>query len=59
MQYLAGPSELRTGIIGFMLWLIAVITFVLFPVALLVFFQLQFLPFHSPPPSRGGSVSLY
>ena len=46
VQYFAGPLEMRTGIMGFMLRLIDVISLVLFPIALLVFFQLQFLPYH-------------
>ena len=47
VQYLAGPHEVRTGVMGFMLRLIALITLVTVPIALLVFFQLQFLPYHS------------
>jgi uncharacterized protein YjbI with pentapeptide repeats len=46
VQYLAGPREVRDGILGFLLWLIALISLVIGPVALLVFFQLQFLPYH-------------
>ena len=34
---------------GLMLRLIALISLVLFPIALLVFFQLQFLPYHHQP----------
>ena len=49
VQYLAGPYEVRTGVMGFMLRLIALITLVIFPIALLVFFQLQFLPYHNAP----------
>ena len=49
VQYLAGPHEVRTGVMGFMLRLIALITLVIFPIALLVFFQLQFLPYHNEP----------
>ena len=49
VQYLAGPYEVRTGIMGLMLRLIALITLVIFPIALLVFFQLQFLPYHNAP----------
>ena len=49
VQYLAGPDEVRTGVMGFMLRLIALITLVIFPIALLVFFQLQFLPYHNAP----------
>ena len=58
VQYLAGPSELRTGIIGFMLWLIAVITFVLFPVVYSFSSNCSSCPLAARP-SRGGSVSLY
>ena len=49
VQYLAGPHEVRTGFMGLMLRAIAIITLIVFPVALLVFFQLQFLPYHSAP----------
>jgi uncharacterized protein YjbI with pentapeptide repeats len=48
VQFLAGPREVRDGIMGFLLWLIALISLVIGPVALLVFFQLQFLPYHEP-----------
>jgi len=47
VQFLAGPREERDGIVGFLLWLIAIITLVVSPVGLLVFFQLQFLPYHN------------
>ncbi len=47
VQYLAGPNEVRTGIVGLMLHGIAFVTLVIFPILLLVFFQLQFLPYHS------------
>jgi uncharacterized protein YjbI with pentapeptide repeats len=46
VQFLAGPPEVRDGIIGFLLWLIALISLVIGPIVLLVFFQLQFLPYH-------------
>jgi uncharacterized protein YjbI with pentapeptide repeats len=46
VQILAGPREVRTGVFGFMLRLIAQISLVAGPIALLVFFQLQFLPYH-------------
>ena len=49
VQYLAGPEEVRTGVMGLMLRGIAIITLVIFPICLLVFFQLQFLPYHSAP----------
>jgi uncharacterized protein YjbI with pentapeptide repeats len=48
VQFLAGPREVRNGIMGLLLWLIALISLVIGPVALLVFFQLQFLPYHDP-----------
>jgi uncharacterized protein YjbI with pentapeptide repeats len=46
VQFLAGPRELRDSVLGILLWLIAFISLVISPVALLVFFQLQFLPYH-------------
>jgi hypothetical protein len=46
VQFLAGPSEVRFGIIGFMLRSIAWISFVVAPVSLLILFQVQFLPYH-------------
>jgi hypothetical protein len=48
VQFFAGPGEVRDGIMGILLWLIALISLVIGPVALLVFFQLQFLPYHDP-----------
>src|SRR6266849_6086851 len=46
VQFLAGPREVRRGIMGFILRLIAQVSLVAGPIALLVFFQLQFLPYH-------------
>lgn len=46
VQFLAGPVEVRSGQMGAMLRLIAQISLVAGPLALLVFFQLQFLPYH-------------
>jgi uncharacterized protein YjbI with pentapeptide repeats len=46
VQLLAGPREIRAGVMGSMLWLIAHISLVLAPVALLVLFLLKFLPYH-------------
>jgi hypothetical protein len=46
VQNLAGPPELRTGIFGSMLKLIAVTTLVIFPILVLLLLQIQFLPFH-------------
>jgi uncharacterized protein YjbI with pentapeptide repeats len=48
VQFLAGPREVRNGLIGLLLWLIALISLVIGPVALLLFIQLQFLPYHDP-----------
>jgi uncharacterized protein YjbI with pentapeptide repeats len=48
VQFLAGPREVRSGIIGLMLRGIALISLVVGPVVLLVFFQFQFLPYHPP-----------
>jgi Pentapeptide repeats (8 copies) len=46
VQFLAGSREMRSGVMGFLLRLIAQISLVIGPIALLVFFELQFLPFH-------------
>jgi Pentapeptide repeats (8 copies) len=46
VQFLAGSREVRTGVMGFMLRLIAQISLVIGPIALLVFFEPQFLPYH-------------
>jgi hypothetical protein len=56
VQFLAGPKELRTGVIGFMLRLIAQLSLIVGPLALLVFFQFQFLP-TTTKRSLGGSAS--
>ena len=46
VQILAGPREVRRGVIGAMLRLIAQVSLVIGPIALLVFFQIQLLPYH-------------
>jgi uncharacterized protein YjbI with pentapeptide repeats len=46
VQLLAGPPELRIGIFGSMLKLIALATLVVFPILVLLLLQIQFLPFH-------------
>jgi hypothetical protein len=56
VQILAGPRGVRTGAIGVMLRLIAQISLVIGPVALLVFFQIQFLPYHPPSGVNCGSA---
>jgi uncharacterized protein YjbI with pentapeptide repeats len=48
VQFLAGPREVREGIVGFLLKSVAGISLVAGPIALLVLFQLQFLPYHNP-----------
>lgn len=46
VQTLAGPYEVRSGVLGFMLRQIAWITLVGAPIGLLLFFQFQFLAYH-------------
>jgi len=46
VQLLAGPPENRYGFMGFMLRFIAIVSLILGPISLLVFFELQFLPYH-------------
>jgi uncharacterized protein YjbI with pentapeptide repeats len=46
IQFLAGPSSLRTGPFGWLLRAIAWVTLVIAPVLLLLTMQVQFLPFH-------------
>ncbi len=48
VQFLGGPREVREGIVGFLLKSVAWISLVAGPIALLVLFQLQFLPYHNP-----------
>jgi len=45
--FIAGPREVREGIIGFLMRQVAQISLVAGPIALLVLFQLQFLPYRS------------
>jgi len=47
VQSFAGPREVRTGVVGFLLRRIIEISLVAGPIALLILFQLQFLPYHS------------
>jgi Pentapeptide repeats (8 copies) len=47
VQLLAGPREVRAGVRGFMLRLVAQCSLVVAPVALLVLFHLQFLAYHN------------
>jgi uncharacterized protein YjbI with pentapeptide repeats len=49
VQLLAGPRETRAGIIGFILQSIAWVSLVFGPILLLLFFELQFLPYHDEP----------
>jgi len=48
VQFLAGPREVRYGVVGFLLKVVAWISLVFAPIGLLVLFQLQFLPYHDP-----------
>jgi uncharacterized protein YjbI with pentapeptide repeats len=48
VQFLAGPREVRHGVVGFLLKAVAWISLVFGPIGLLVLFQLQFLPYHDP-----------
>lgn len=57
-QYLAGPVEVRTGVIGYMLRAIAWISLVVGPLALLVLFQLQFLPYQDVAITWGHRFAL-
>jgi hypothetical protein len=47
VQFLAGPREVREGIVGFLLKSVAAISLVAGPIALLLLFELQFLPYHN------------
>src|ERR1700730_8673476 len=47
VQFLGGPREVREGMVGFLLKSVATISLVAGPIALLVLFQLQFLPYHN------------
>ena len=46
VQFLAGPREVRAGVMGLLLRMIAQISLAIAPLALLVFMLLQFLPYH-------------
>jgi hypothetical protein len=59
VQILAGPPELRTGVFGSMLKLIALTTLVVFPVLLLLLLQIQFLPFHDVRITNGQRAALF
>jgi uncharacterized protein YjbI with pentapeptide repeats len=49
VQFLAGPREVRLGVTGWLLWLVAVVSLVAGPVLVQLFFELQFLPYHDEP----------
>ncbi|WGJ13099.1 pentapeptide repeat-containing protein [Methylocapsa sp. D3K7] len=59
VQILAGPPELRGGIFGLLLKLIALTTLVVFPVLLLLLLQIQFLPFHHVTITWAQRVALF
>jgi hypothetical protein len=46
VQFLAGPSDIREGGLGWLLKAVAWISLVIGPVLLLLFLQIQFLPYH-------------
>jgi uncharacterized protein YjbI with pentapeptide repeats len=58
VQFLAGPPEVRRGATFFMLWLISRISLVAGPIALLLLFLLQFLPFHREPISWWHRIAI-
>ena len=47
VQFLAGPADLRKGVFGWSMRVIAWVTLVIAPVSLLLLIQIQFLPYHS------------
>jgi Pentapeptide repeats (8 copies) len=49
IQFLAGPPKVRGGAFGGLLRAIAWVTLAIAPVLLLLFIQIQFLPYHSVP----------
>ena len=59
VQILAGPPELRTGIFGSMLKLIALTTLVVLPILLLLLLQIQFLPFHDVDITNAQRAALF
>jgi hypothetical protein len=46
VQFLAGPSDIREGGLGWLLRAVAWISLVIGPVLLLLLLQIQFLPYH-------------
>ncbi len=59
VQFLAGPPELRAGWFGWGLRVIGWITLVIGPALLLLWFQVQFLPYHSAPITWTHRVALF
>jgi hypothetical protein len=47
VQFLAGPREVREGVVGFLLKSIAWVSPIAGPIIVLILFQLQFLPYHN------------
>lgn len=58
VQSLVGPRELRYGLIGWLLGAVAIASLMLGPVALLLFLQMQFLPYHSYSATWSARLSL-
>jgi hypothetical protein len=46
VQFLVGPLEMRAGAFGFIFYSIVLTTIVLGPIVLLLYLQVQFLPYH-------------
>ena len=59
VQMLAGPSELRDGVFGFILRAIALTTLVVFPVFLLLLLQIKFLPYHHVAITWAQRIALF
>jgi uncharacterized protein YjbI with pentapeptide repeats len=59
VQILAGPPELRGGVFGFLLKLIALLTLVVFPILVLLLLQIQFLPFHDVTITWAQRIALF
>jgi uncharacterized protein YjbI with pentapeptide repeats len=58
IQFLAGPGDIRGGLFGWLLRVIAWVTLVVGPILLLLMIQLQFLPFHDSPITSTQRVAL-
>jgi hypothetical protein len=57
VQFLAGPNEVAAA--RLVQWLIAQVSLIFLPLALLVFFQLQILPYHNEAISWWHRVAVF